>query len=167
MINRGEPNTPEQRHGSWVLGVRVKILTVTLCTQGHNTEPRLGYLVYKTRFLLLWRCWMNEKLSWKATFLGQGEGESFQKPSYYRSNRAHSKNSRGALPELWRRRALILWGWGPFRWLLFTQRTTARCRSDVKWEFEDEHQRQKSAYMKEISLNGNRDPACPTLEKAS
>lgn len=111
------------------------------------------------------------KLSWKATFLGREEGESFQKPSYYRSNRAGSKYSRAALPEPWRRGALVLWGWGLAGLLLHMQRwleRAARCRTDVKREFQDKHQRQKPRLpLWKISLNTRTELTCPTLEKAS
>lgn len=109
--------------------------------------------------------------SWKATFLGREEGESFQKPSYYRSNRAGSKYSRAALPELWRRGALVLGGWGLSGLLLHMQRwveRAARCRTDVKREFQDKQQRQKPRLpLWKISLSTRRQPTCPTLEKAS
>lgn len=111
------------------------------------------------------------KAQLKGYFLGLEEGESFQKPSYYRSNRAGSKYSRAALPELRRRRALVLWGWGLTGLLLYMQRwaeRTARCRTDVKREFQDKHHREKPRLpLWKISLNTRGEPTRPTLEKAS
>lgn len=103
-----------------------------------------------------------------ATFLGRGEGESFQKPSYYRSNRASSKNSRQALQELWRRRALVLWGWSLTQLLLYMQRmleTSERCRNDIKLGVSGQTpERNLDSLDERDQPEYQQGATCPTLE---